>query len=256
MDENTLKPTNVERLKDVLMLVLMKQTMNFFGDTDHLIPKPTVELLADILTIEKVPKKRWRSYILTTDWENRDWTPGFKKHPDKLEAKKEYHARMVYETSCYLSITTPEWISVRTIKLIQVTAHFEMRKCEIMLISYKLAAQLVGLKKDLREMYQAASTLFQCNNWVAEKIFSAGEKTKERRALLFGCKQLRPCSADTAKTLGENIDKLLYSLMCFIKDENFKAMISTMPDSDFVEELGNYLKKCILLLDVLLLKVE
>lgn len=224
-----------------------------------ILPPTNIQLVMDIVTIEKVPKKRWRSYIAASDWTAADWKPPYKgsnPQPDKLEAKRQYHARMVYETSCYLSMTNPDWLSVSTIKLIQVTAHFELRKCEVILISYQLAAQQVGLKTThVPSMYRTACELFVTMNWLAEKIFSAGEKTKERRALWLNCKQLRPWSTDNAKTMGENIDKLLYAMMCFLKDENFKPMLSLM-DSGFVEEVGNKLKKCILLLDELLIKVE
>ena len=107
---------------------LLDENINV-GDMDQLprplIPIPNnIQLVTDVYCVGTVSTERWRSFI---DCEN--WDP--KQFHDKLLASRAYHARICYETSSFISITNPDWVSTPMIELIQETAHFELPGSEL-----------------------------------------------------------------------------------------------------------------------------
>lgn len=220
------------------------------GDMDNLpkplIPGPTnIELVDDVYTVGQVSTERWRSYIDCEKWDPKEFH-------DKLLAARAYHARICWETSCYISITNPDWISTGMIELIQETAHFELRKVEFKLISYQLTGGMMGLKtEDRTKMYHCAIGLFTTMIWIANKVLENGKKTKERRRLVVKMNEMRPYSCDGIGELGKGIDTLVFTICSFIKDQNFEQL-RKMLNAAFVKELGQKLKISVLALDELL----
>jgi len=217
---------------------------------DPLIPLPgNIDLISDIFSVGPHSSERWRGFI-----DCKDWNP--KRYNEKLLVLRAYNARMCWECASFLSISEADWVSINTIEMVQETAHFELRKIEIEIVSFQLTSGMLGLDiSDLSKLFQVCVILYTTTIWLNDKVLENGEKNKERRkAALELQENLRPYSVDSVKRLGVLIDRNLFAIFKFISDSSF-IELKNIVGHQFIKSLGKKLKNCILQLDDILIIV-
>ena len=219
------------------------------GEMDNLGPPliPTVDsgvdVISDIYCVGKISTKRWRGYIDCKNWDPR-------QYHDHLLVVRAYNARVCWETCNYLAISESNWLSLGSIKLIQLTAHYRLRMTEFEIVSFQLSCGMLGIKTDDHDrLFRCCIAVFTTMVFYNRIILGDGEKNKERRRASIELEaDLRPYSVDSVKQLGGLIDKNIFTIVAYMK--NTEELMAK--DEKNVEILNEKLKNCILMLDDLL----
>ena len=208
---------------------------------EPLIPVP-IEFPHEDCYIPTSSSTRWRSFINAEDWDP-------KKHNDDLLKKRDYHARIVWETSLLITMTDINWLCVDAIKVIQNVAHLELRISEIDLVSYQLTCGMIGVgAKERVKLYHCAVKLFMLNIFMMKTIVGSFGGEKESVDKKMAGKKPEP--SDSKRTLCKQIDLEVFE----VKELLSRGIIQLMSQGDhsFVAELGDMLKEVVISLDQVL----
>ena len=213
---------------------------------EPLIPNPVDSyLVEDIYTVGRSSEKRWRSFINCLDWDPR-------KHNSQIMIRRAYHARTLWEASLLLSFTDSSWLSTGSYEMIRDTAHFELRKVELEILSFQLTSGALGLDLRSKErLFDCAVIYYTTMMWFANRCLSAQKALlsakeyrvdqKDHATLLH----MRPYPHHSAKELARNLDKLIHAVFSFL---NHFPIDPNAPDGA-IAVISRKLKHCIELVD-------
>jgi len=211
-----------------------------------LVPSPVNTFpFEDIYTVGRSSEKRWRSFINCLDWDPR-------KHNSQIMIRRAYHARTLWEASLLLSFTDSSWLSTGAYEMIRDTAHFELRKVELEILSFQLTSGALGIDmNDKGRVYDCAAIFYTPLLWFANRCLSAQKamlKSKEYRedqkdhARLL---HMKPYPHHSPMELARNLDQLIHAVFSFL---NHFPIDPNAPDGALAV-ISRKLKLCIQLVD-------
>jgi hypothetical protein len=179
---------------------------------------------------------RWRSFI-----NSEQWTP--EQHNKDLLSRREYHARMVWETCMMIALTDIDWVCTDSLIALREIGHLELRITEIAIVSYQLTCGMVGIgARERQKLYHCAINLFMCNMFMSKAIGAENH-------LLLKLEELRPKASDSKKDLCRLIDLAVFGVHQMLS----KGLNMINENDNVVIELGRRLRDCIKSLDLVLI---
>jgi len=218
------------------------------GALDNLCP-PLIPALVDTSTFDDIYSvgessvQRWRTFINCLEWNPR-------QYHDKMMVKRAYHARISWEASLLVSFTNSSWLSTSAYEMIRDTAHFELRKTEIEILSYQLTCGMMGINlRDKGALYKCAAIVYTTIIWFADRCVTLQKAKKnsnrEDRKIHATFVHMKPYAHHGPKELGKNLDQLIHALFTFL--QHF-PINQDVPDGA-VAIIAKKLKLCIQLAD-------
>jgi len=215
---------------------------------EPLIPPPVDTYnLDDIYIVGETSSGRWRTFINCLDWNP-------KKYNNHLLQRRAFHSRACWEAIYLLSFTDSSWVSIGAFTMIKDTAHLELRKVEIELLSFQLTTGVVGIKMDhQRNVYDASVVFFVTVIWFADlclkqqelSLKSKSEK-KDIRKEHAKFMHMKPFPHHGIKELAKNLDQLIHALHMFLSAIQLTKQLP-------IAEIGKKLQSCILMIDKIII---
>lgn len=179
--------------------------------------------------------ERWRSFIDSEKWEP-------DQHNKDLLSRREYHARMVWETCMMLSIMDIDWVCKDSLEALREVGHLELRITEFAIVSYQLTCGMVGIgARERQKLYHCAINLYMCNMFMSKSI-GAEKGTLEK------LKDLKPNASDSKQELCRQIDISVFGAHQLLS----KGIHIVNENEKVVRELNQRLRDCIKSLDLVL----
>lgn len=203
-----------------------------------LIPLPVNTFaIDDVYILGESSSFRWRTFINCENWDPR-------QYHDKLLANRAYHSRACWEASYLLSFTDSTWLSTSLYQQILDTAHYELRKAEMEILSYQLTCGTLGIiVADNEALFNCSAMFYTTMMWFAGKCLKSKKTSKENRKEYADLVHMKPYRHHGPKQLAVNLDRLIHGVHVFL--QNF-AIISTVEELPI---LVGKLKLCIQFVD-------